>query len=282
VRGPAGLSHCFAPCGRKEKIELFAACWRASADLTQVGDLHGHRRKSRPLGVWAGSGNSASTHDALIMASLVRKITAPLQAPERSDSRGDPDRLRSGLIRYAGYANEVGESFRPLVPRAAVNATYVAATGYVMADAAWRANTLPTDSPRSPMVEVVDTLIWQGLASIIFPGEPHSVIESIAANPEQPCSSCREYDAIMHTGMALLARHGHQSRRVGGLAPDYCGLSRANHGGSRLHPADRAPNRLGRGLGPDDLPQTLLPGLPPGLGEAHIVKNGLSEGGVRA
>ena len=105
------------------------------------------------------------------MASLVRKITAPLQAPERSDSRGDPDRLRTGLIRYAGYANEVGESFRPLVPRAAVNATYVAATGYVMADAAWRANTLPTDSPRSPMVEVVDTLIWQGLASIIVPGE---------------------------------------------------------------------------------------------------------------
>ena len=107
----------------------------------------------------------------LAMASLVRKITAPLQAPERSDSRGDPDRLRTGLIRYAGYANEVGESFRPLVPRAAVNATYVAATGYVMADAAWRANTLPTDSPRSPMVEVVDTLIWQGLASIIVPGE---------------------------------------------------------------------------------------------------------------
>ena len=113
----------------------------------------------------------AATHDALAMASLVRKITAPLQAPERSDSRGDPDRLRTGLIRYAGYANEVGESFRPLVPRAAVNATYVAATGYVMADAAWRANTLPTDSPRSPMVEVVDTLIWQGLASIIVPGE---------------------------------------------------------------------------------------------------------------
>ena len=114
------------------------------------------------------------------MASLVRKVTGQVtsqvsgQAPERSDSRGDPDRLRTGLIRYAGYANEVGEAFRPLVPRAAVNASYVAASGYVVADAAWRANTLPTSSPRSPSVEVVDTLIWQGLASVIIPGEHFS------------------------------------------------------------------------------------------------------------
>ena len=122
------------------------------------------------------------------MASLVRKVTGhatpatrhgePGDAPERSDSRGDPDRLRTGLIRYAGYANEVGEAFRPLVPRAAVNASYVAASGYVVADAAWRANTLPTSSPRSPSVEVVDTLIWQGLASVIIPGEPCSAMRN--------------------------------------------------------------------------------------------------------
>ena len=123
-----------------------------------------------------------------VMASLVRKVTGhatpatrrgePGDAPERSDSRGDPDRLRTGLIRYAGYANEVGEAFRPLVPRAAVNASYVAASGYVVADAAWRANTLPTSSPRSPSVEVVDTLIWQGLASVIIPGEPCSAMRN--------------------------------------------------------------------------------------------------------
>ena len=118
------------------------------------------------------------------MASLVRKVTGQVtsqvsgQAPERSDSRGDPDRLRTGFIRYAGYANEVGEAFRPLVPRAAVNASYVAASGYVVADAAWRANTLPTSSPRSPSVEVVDTLIWQGLASVIIPGEPFSTMRN--------------------------------------------------------------------------------------------------------
>ena len=149
-----------------------------------------------------------------VMASLVRKVTGQVtgqvsgQAPERSDSRGDPDRLRTGFIRYAGYANEVGEAFRPLVPRAAVNASYVAASGYVVADAAWRANTLPTSSPCSPLVEVVDTLIWQGLASVIIPGEPFSALR----NREQ--SRARSH--------------------CGGFSCEF-GATR-EHAGARLHP----------------------------------------------
>ena len=86
-----------------------------------------------------------------------------------SDER-DPDRLRTGAIRYVGYANEIGESFRPLVPRAAVNATYAAASGYVVADAFWRASTLPVGSSRAPLVEAIDTLLWQTLASVAIPG----------------------------------------------------------------------------------------------------------------
>ena len=152
------------------------------------------------------------------MASLVRKVTGQLtapdssQAPERSDSRGDPDRLRTGLIRYAGYANEVGEAFRPLVPRAAVNASYVAASGYVVADAAWRANTLPTSSPCSPLVEVVDTLIWQGLASVIIPGEPFSATRN------------RESKAAPVATAAALAVSlaPQESMRVLGLHPTCC------------------------------------------------------------
>ena len=71
----------------------------------------------------------------------------------------------------------------------------------------------------------------------------------------------------------VLDRHGDQSHRVGSLAPDCCGLSRANGGGPRLHPADRAPNRPRRGLGADDLPQALVPGLAPGLCEARVVRS---------
>ena len=71
-----------------------------------------------------------------------------------------------------------------------------------------------------------------------------------------------------------LTRHGHQSGRVGSIAADGRGLPRADDSGPRLHPADRAPDRPGRGLGTDDLPQTCVPRLPPRLGEAHIVKHG--------
>ncbi|XP_040463183.1 mitochondrial fission process protein 1 isoform X2 [Falco naumanni] len=47
----------------------------------------------------------------------------------------EPDRYRDTWVRYLGYANEVGESFRPLVPLQVVWASYGVATAYVTADA---------------------------------------------------------------------------------------------------------------------------------------------------
>jgi hypothetical protein len=44
------------------------------------------------------------------------------------------DIFRDTWVRYIGYANEVGESFRPLFPRL-VAPTYIAAFGYVLGDA---------------------------------------------------------------------------------------------------------------------------------------------------
>lgn len=77
---------------------------------------------------------------------------------------------REGAVRFLGYANEVGESFRPLVPRWCVNATYVVASGYVLADTGWRAYTLPTSAAHSRAIEATDTLLWQALASVMIPG----------------------------------------------------------------------------------------------------------------
>ena len=57
---------------------------------------------------------------------------------------GDMDALREGPVRLIGYSNEVGEAFRPLVPRWVVNSTYAAAGTYVVADAAWRSGTACT------------------------------------------------------------------------------------------------------------------------------------------
>ena len=73
-------------------------------------------------------------------------------------------------MRLIGYANEVGEAFRPLVPSWAVNATYATAGTYVVADAAWRSTSLPPGSARGPLVEATDTFVWQTLASVLIPG----------------------------------------------------------------------------------------------------------------
>ena len=80
----------------------------------------------------------------------------------------DPDMLRTGLVRYLGYANEVGESFKPLVPRIFYLGSYGIAGSYVAADAAWRGSMPPAG--RSALVEGGDTLVWQGLASVAVPG----------------------------------------------------------------------------------------------------------------
>ncbi|NXP22182.1 MTFP1 protein, partial [Scytalopus superciliaris] len=111
----------------------------------------------------------------------------------------EPDPYRDTWVRYLGYANEVGESFRALVPVPVVWASYGVATAYVTADAidkGRRAATVsaplspprsiphPTDPPLTPVcppqahaqdptrvgVAVVDTFVWQGLASVVIPG----------------------------------------------------------------------------------------------------------------
>lgn len=106
----------------------------------------------------------------------------------------------------AGYANEVGEAFRALVPVSAVWASYAVATAYVSADAldkgrkaaavslgqsgsVWIGLSLDRSSLLSltswlclqahaedhgkaarVAVAVVDTFVWQALASVAIPG----------------------------------------------------------------------------------------------------------------
>ena len=81
---------------------------------------------------------------------------------------------RDTPLRYAGYLNEVGEAFRPLVPSYLVILSYVLAITYVFSDA--RSKGLRTDN--HPLnrnsgcgaAAVVDTLAFQFVASIIIPG----------------------------------------------------------------------------------------------------------------
>ncbi|XP_027562258.1 mitochondrial fission process protein 1 [Neopelma chrysocephalum] len=85
----------------------------------------------------------------------------------------EQDVYRDTWVRYMGYANEVGESFRALVPVPVVWASYGVATAYVTADAidkGRRAAAAHAQDPTRVGVAVVDTFVWQGLASVAIPG----------------------------------------------------------------------------------------------------------------
>ena len=89
------------------------------------------------------------------------------------------DLYRDTLLRYMGYCNEVGESFRPLLPRFVVP-SYVLSIGYVCADTqdkarkayAASAAASPTRQADTTFVleQAGDCMVWQLLASVFVPG----------------------------------------------------------------------------------------------------------------
>lgn len=113
---------------------------------------------------------------------------ASVVAPSVSAAEGDkvPDLYRDTFVRYAGYANEVGESFKNIVSRTSYKASYAVAIAYVLADAAdkgMKAEAVAASMPPEPAADApeknsqveaakaaADTLVWQGLASVIIPG----------------------------------------------------------------------------------------------------------------
>ncbi len=96
------------------------------------------------------------------------------------------DIYRDTPLRYAGYLNEIGEAFRPLVPGGAVILSYVLALTYVFADGISKGvdagKLTPPEEERESIdswyesfagctfAGAVDTLGFQLLASIAFPG----------------------------------------------------------------------------------------------------------------
>ncbi|MEQ2306682.1 Mitochondrial fission process protein 1 [Ameca splendens] len=86
------------------------------------------------------------------------------------------DIYRDTWVRFLGYANEVGEAFRALVPVSFVWGSYAVATAYVTADAVdkgKKAAVAHGDNPGKTTrvaAAVVDTFVWQALASVIIPG----------------------------------------------------------------------------------------------------------------
>jgi len=92
----------------------------------------------------------------------------------------DFDVYRDSPLRYMGYANEVGEAFRPLVPVHFVLLSYLAALAYVFADGASKALAAPgrncqnfgegEDAGICAVPALTEVLSFQLLASVALPG----------------------------------------------------------------------------------------------------------------
>lgn len=86
---------------------------------------------------------------------------------------GEVDIYRDSALRYMGYANEVGEAFRPLVPVELVYISYFGAISYVLADTIDKgkkgANAPGEGTVLRATLGAVDTFLWQMFASVIFP-----------------------------------------------------------------------------------------------------------------
>lgn len=91
------------------------------------------------------------------------------------NNREEVDLYRDTYVRYLGYANEVGEAFRSLVPKSIVWFSYALSSGYVLADTVhkgakvYQANAT-SQRTKNVLLSTSDTLIWQTFASIIVPG----------------------------------------------------------------------------------------------------------------
>jgi fission process protein 1 len=82
------------------------------------------------------------------------------------------DIYRDTWIRYLGYANEVGEAFRPQFPQF-VRPSYGIAFAYCGADAVDKAVKAARRGERTGEVVRIgtDAILWQTLASVLIPGK---------------------------------------------------------------------------------------------------------------
>ena len=99
------------------------------------------------------------------------------------------DIYRDTLLRYAGYANEVGEAFAPLVPPIVVPASYGVAITYVIADTVDKTKKCLKEGnyeegslTTCALIEGLDALIWQLAASVALPGYTiHQVVAIVVS-----------------------------------------------------------------------------------------------------
>ena len=97
------------------------------------------------------------------------------------------DPYRESSLRYMGYANELGEAFTSYLPEWGLPASYCVAASYVLFDTidkgekAYQAAE-EEDKFMDTLRISTETLTWQMLASVFWPGSIIRVIVNMAAN----------------------------------------------------------------------------------------------------
>lgn len=71
--------------------------------------------------------------------------------------------------RWLAYVSEVGESLRPIIPRAAVNTGYAISGAYVLAETALYGKRLYAEKDALMKTKTIDRGIWHTFASMAFP-----------------------------------------------------------------------------------------------------------------
>lgn len=97
------------------------------------------------------------------------------------------DPYRETSLRYMGYANELGEAFTPYLPEWGLPASYCVAASYVMFDTIDKGQkAYESAEDGDKMMDAIrmstETLTWQMLASVFWPGSIIRVIVSMTAH----------------------------------------------------------------------------------------------------
>ena len=151
------------------RVSLFFNTWMDSFDLT----CDAPRLPARPIGIQKITTNT----------SFLCVIMEDNGIKGESETKKDYDIFRDSPLRYLGYANEVGESFRYQFPKL-VTPSYALAFSYCLADAATSGYDTydqarkagSSTAVRESTISTLDTLLWQSLASVAIPGAAINVV----------------------------------------------------------------------------------------------------------
>jgi fission process protein 1 len=161
-------------------------------------------------------------------------INIIIMTEHNTTKEGKVDIFRDTPIRLCGYANELGESFRPFLPVSVVRASYGVAIIYGLGDVidkGWKANeenqiAKQSNQPakRSVINEAVDCAIWQGLASVAIPGFTiNRVVRLCQVIVENPSISKKLSPSkfLIHIGSSF----GSQDKAAIRWSPTFIGLA---------------------------------------------------------